>query len=59
MRVTVERGDLIVVPKNRHHRFLLTDDQQIRCVRLFKDRAGWTPHYRRATDAERPTPASA
>jgi 1,2-dihydroxy-3-keto-5-methylthiopentene dioxygenase len=46
MRVVVERGDLIVVPANRHHRFLLTEIKQIRCVRLFKDASGWTPHYR-------------
>ena len=46
MRVVVERGDLIVVPKDRHHRFLLTDKKAIRCVRLFKDQAGWVPHYR-------------
>jgi len=46
MRVVVERGDLIVVPANRHHRFLLTESKHIRCVRLFKDTSGWTPHYR-------------
>ncbi len=46
MRVTVEAGDLIVVPKDRYHRFFLTDSQQIRCVRLFQDSAGWVPHYR-------------
>jgi 1,2-dihydroxy-3-keto-5-methylthiopentene dioxygenase len=46
MRVTVEAGDLIVVPKDRYHRFFLTESQQIRCVRLFQDRAGWVPHYR-------------
>lgn len=46
MRVVVEKGDLIVVPERRHHRFFLTDTRQIRCVRLFKDRSGWTPHYR-------------
>jgi 1,2-dihydroxy-3-keto-5-methylthiopentene dioxygenase len=46
MRVTVEAGDLIVVPKDRYHRFTLTDAKQIRCVRLFKDRGGWVPHYR-------------
>jgi 1,2-dihydroxy-3-keto-5-methylthiopentene dioxygenase len=46
MRVKVEEGDLIVVPKNRHHRFLLTDARAIRCVRLFKDTSGWVPHYR-------------
>jgi len=46
MRVTVEAGDLIVVPQERYHRFALTDAKQIRCVRLFKDRGGWVPHYR-------------
>ena len=48
MRVVVEPGDLIVVPKDRHHRFLLTDAKTIRCVRLFRDMSGWVPHYRAA-----------
>ena len=48
MRVVVEPGDLIVVPKDRHHRFLLTDAKTIRCVRLFRDTSGWVPHYRAA-----------
>ena len=48
LRVTVERGDLIVVPARRYHRFELTDSQTIRCVRLFKDKSGWVPHYRDA-----------
>lgn len=46
MQVTVEAGDLIVVPADRYHRFTLTAAQHIRCVRLFKDRGGWVPHYR-------------
>jgi 1,2-dihydroxy-3-keto-5-methylthiopentene dioxygenase len=46
MRIEVEEGDLIIVPKDRHHRFMLTDEKNIRCVRLFKDANGWTPHYR-------------
>ena len=46
MRVAVERRDLIVVPAKRYHRFMLTDCKTIRCVRLFKDKAGWVPHYR-------------
>lgn len=46
MRVEVEEGDLIIVPKDRHHRFMLTDEKTIRCVRLFKDSSGWVPHYR-------------
>ncbi len=47
MRVTVEAGDLIVVPKDRHHRFFLTDEKTIHCVRLFQDPSGWTPQYRK------------
>jgi 1,2-dihydroxy-3-keto-5-methylthiopentene dioxygenase len=46
MRVLVEKGDLIVVPKDRNHRFMLTEQKAIRCVRLFKDQSGWVPHYR-------------
>jgi 1,2-dihydroxy-3-keto-5-methylthiopentene dioxygenase len=48
MKVTVEKGDLIVVPKDRYHRFYLTDAKTIRCVRLFRDESGWVPHYRAA-----------
>ena len=48
MRVEVSAGDLIVVPKDRHHLFLLTDTKHIRCVRLFQDAAGWVPRYREA-----------
>lgn len=49
MRVVVEPGDLLVVPRDRHHRFMLTEAQHIRCVRLFQDQAGWVPHYRGQT----------
>ncbi|HEY4223939.1 MAG TPA: cupin domain-containing protein [Myxococcota bacterium] len=48
MRVIVEKGDLIVVPKGKHHRFELTEQTQIHCVRLFKDPAGWVAVYRNA-----------
>jgi 1,2-dihydroxy-3-keto-5-methylthiopentene dioxygenase len=43
--VTVESGDLISVPKNTHHWFNLCNDRTIRCIRLFEDKSGWTPHY--------------
>lgn len=46
MRVVVEAGDLIVVPKNKHHRFELSEMCKVHCVRLFKDQAGWVPVYR-------------
>jgi 1,2-dihydroxy-3-keto-5-methylthiopentene dioxygenase len=43
--VQVTSGDLINVPKDMNHWFDLCDDKQIRCIRLFEDMAGWTPHY--------------
>ncbi len=46
IRIEVERGDLIVVPALLYHRFFLTESREIRCVRLFKDAAGWVPEYR-------------
>jgi 1,2-dihydroxy-3-keto-5-methylthiopentene dioxygenase len=38
-------GDLIRVPKGTHHWFDLCADRRIRAIRLFQDKAGWTPHY--------------
>jgi len=46
MQILLEQGDLLVIPANLHHRFKLTERKHIRCVRLFKDSAGWVPHYR-------------
>ena len=46
MRVEVHPSDYISVPANRHHRFYVTEERAIRCVRLFKDNSGWTPLYR-------------
>jgi 1,2-dihydroxy-3-keto-5-methylthiopentene dioxygenase len=43
--VTVESGDLINVPCGMRHWFNLCDDRHIRCIRLFQDVTGWTPHY--------------
>ncbi|HVZ80681.1 MAG TPA: acireductone dioxygenase [bacterium] len=47
MKILVEPKDYISVPANRFHRFYLTDEKQIHCVRLFKDQSGWAPHYRK------------
>jgi len=47
MKVTVEPRDFISVPANRYHRFYLTEEKKIQCVRLFKDPSGWTPLYRK------------
>lgn len=43
--VQVESGDLINVPQGTKHWFDLCSDKTIRCIRLFLDPAGWSPHY--------------
>src|SRR5688572_14658661 len=43
--IEVEAGDLIRVPRGTHHWFDLCVDRRIRAIRLFQDKAGWTPHY--------------
>lgn len=46
IRIEVTSGDMIVIPKNTHHRFCLTDAKRIRCMRLFANHEGWAPVYR-------------
>lgn len=43
--ITVEKGDLINVPAGTRHWFHLCENRTIRCIRLFEDMSGWTPHY--------------
>jgi 1,2-dihydroxy-3-keto-5-methylthiopentene dioxygenase len=43
--IEVEAGDLIRVPRGTWHWFDLCADKNIRAIRLFQDKAGWTPHY--------------
>ena len=43
--VTVESGDLISVPQGTRHWFNLCSNRTIRCIRLFEEMSGWTPHY--------------
>jgi 1,2-dihydroxy-3-keto-5-methylthiopentene dioxygenase len=43
--IEVEAGDLLRVPRGTHHWFDLCADRNIRAIRLFQDKAGWTPHY--------------
>ncbi|MCI0361989.1 MAG: hypothetical protein L0211_26195 [Planctomycetaceae bacterium] len=43
--IQVESGDLINVPCGTKHWFDLCNDKTIRCIRLFQDTSGWTPHY--------------
>jgi 1,2-dihydroxy-3-keto-5-methylthiopentene dioxygenase len=43
--IQVESGDLINVPCGTKHWFDLCSDKTIRCIRLFQDVTGWSPHY--------------
>jgi 1,2-dihydroxy-3-keto-5-methylthiopentene dioxygenase len=43
--IEVGAGDLIRVPSGTHHWFDLCVDRRIRAIRLFRDKAGWAPHY--------------
>ena len=46
IRIEVQEGDMIVIPANTYHRFYLTDQKRIRCMRLFANHDGWAPLYR-------------
>ncbi len=43
--IEVESGDLLRVPKGTMHWFDLCGDMEIRAIRLFQNRTGWTPYY--------------
>jgi len=43
--IEVVEGDMIRVPRGTRHWFDLCDERAIRCIRLFQDPAGWSPHY--------------
>jgi 1,2-dihydroxy-3-keto-5-methylthiopentene dioxygenase len=45
LRLEVDAGDLVRVPRGTWHWFDLCSDRQIRAIRLFQDPAGWTPYY--------------
>jgi len=46
--VTVGPGDLFVVPAYTRHWFNLTDAARIKCIRIFRDPAGWVAIYQEA-----------
>ena len=54
--IQVESGDLINVPHGTQHWFDLCEDKSIRCIRLFQDQTGWTPHYVEGSIHERYSP---
>ena len=43
--VELHPGDYISVPARYRHLFFLSKEQQITCIRLFVDTAGWVAHY--------------
>jgi 1,2-dihydroxy-3-keto-5-methylthiopentene dioxygenase len=43
--IEVEEGDLINVPAGTKHWFDLCKERTIRAIRLFREKAGWTPTY--------------
>jgi 1,2-dihydroxy-3-keto-5-methylthiopentene dioxygenase len=45
LAIEVEAGDLSRVPRGTLHWFNLCADRRIRAIRLFQDKAGWTPNY--------------
>lgn len=52
----VEAGDLINVPAGTPHWFDLCGDRDIRAIRLFREKAGWTPAYTGSSLAEQFAP---
>jgi 1,2-dihydroxy-3-keto-5-methylthiopentene dioxygenase len=43
--IELEEGDFINVPAGTKHWFDLCADRTIRAIRLFREKAGWTPLY--------------
>jgi 1,2-dihydroxy-3-keto-5-methylthiopentene dioxygenase len=43
--VELDAGDMINVPKGTQHWFDLCKERNIKAIRFFQDKSGWTPHY--------------
>ena len=50
--IEVGVGDMIRVPRGTHHWFNLCGGRQIKVIRFFQNKTGWTPYYTEST-AER------
>jgi 1,2-dihydroxy-3-keto-5-methylthiopentene dioxygenase len=47
--IEVAAGDMIRVPRGTHHWFNLCGSRQIKTIRFFQNKTGWTPHYTDST----------
>ncbi|MCB0320991.1 MAG: cupin domain-containing protein [Bdellovibrionales bacterium] len=56
LEVEVHPGDLLRVPRGILHWFNLCETKRIRCIRLFQDPSGWTPHYSESSIDEKYIP---
>ncbi len=43
--VELHPGDLLAVPEGTQHYFVLCEDKNIQCIRLFTDPSGWVADY--------------
>jgi 1,2-dihydroxy-3-keto-5-methylthiopentene dioxygenase len=46
IRISMEAGDMIVLPAGMYHRFTLDESNYLKAMRLFVGDPVWTPHNR-------------